>query len=60
MADIHESYQLLLTIVKARVATEYQGEKNINNKVPEKEEQKEKTKLKNLTKTPLMLKKKKK
>ena len=60
MADIHESYQLLLTIVKARVANEYQGEKNINEKVPEKEEQKEKTKLKMLTKTPLMLKKKKK
>ena len=60
MADIHESYQLLLRIVKARVATEYHGENIFKNKVSEKEEQKEKTKLKNMTKTPLMIKKKKK
>ena len=60
LQDIHESYQLLLKIVKARVMAEDKLENIKNEKSPVIQEPKEKLKLKNLNKTALMFKKKKK
>ena len=57
MQDIHESYQLLLKIVKARIATENDEEKVNNENITE---EKEEPKLKAQRKPPLSGKKKKK
>ena len=60
LQDIHESYQLLLKIVKARVMAEDKLESIRNENRPVIKEQKEKEKVRNLNKTALMFKKRKK
>ena len=60
LQDIHESYQLLLKIVKARVMAEEKLENIKNENKPVIKEQTEKLKAKTLNKTAMMFKKKKK
>ena len=59
LQDIHESYQLLLKIVKARVMFAEKLKDVRNKDLPTIKEEKEKTTVKNVNKAALIFKKKK-
>ena len=60
LQDIHEAYQLLLKIVKARIMFTEKLEDMRNRDLPEIKEEKEKVKAKNVSKAASVFKKKKK
>ena len=59
LQDIHEAYQLLLKIVKARIMFSEKLEDLRGSQLPEIKEEKEKTKVKNVNKAASMFRKKK-
>ena len=59
LQDIHEAYQLLLKIVKARIMFSEKLEDLRGSQLPEIKEEKEKTKVKNVSKAASMFRKKK-